>query len=251
MIRESFLQQFGIAIVVVLAIIGFMNIAPSGIASIESFFSTATVDNSGLPNLEEVQSVVGNISDIKPVYQTEFGGNVTGWKVVFIGNFSGEGTVKTRKELLGLAANINKAKAWPGKGYLSAQGCEQITLKPFTSEVYAKVGNSTAIGNLDTNWFRLVGKMSSKIESWDIMAHKEGDVEILQKISNNISLYKMYSWTVPEYPNAAPGSFDSIMYENGAYYWLKYDTSISGVSKKNIEELNKFLKQHNVTALSF
>lgn len=237
----------------VLGVIYLLQLMPAGIVYVETLISpTATlVDNSGLPSFEEVRSVTGNIGNITPVYQTEFGGNITGWKVSFRDNFSGEGVVKTRNELSQLNEDIGKANAWNGSKTLKDQGCQQVTLKPFTDEVIAKVGNSTAIGNIDTNWFQIVSKPTSKVQDWDIATYGDGDVEIVQKISNNITLFKMYAYEVPAHPDAEQGTWISVMTEPGVYLWLKYDTGINGVSKKNVEEMNKFLKQRNVTALSF
>jgi hypothetical protein len=189
----------------------------------------------GIPNLNEVQDLAGDISEIAPLRnQTEA---IVAWKIKFNkNNLSGEGIVKTRGDLRTLSSNLGNAEYVCTE--LVSNGCVGLTVNPFTMVVSAKIANSSVTGNASSKSFILSGPQ--KFVSND---HRN---ETVWKMNGIIGWNSMY------YSSDAKDLVVEIKEApelNGAWCSVKYYTysgSIWAISKSNVEDLNRFLLEHYI-----
>ena len=190
-------------------------------------------NESALPSMAEVQQVARNASVITPVYVDPFIHTTVAWTVSFRqDNLFGQGQVKTIGELNGLAGKIQAAGETVST--LKNQGCEQISVAPFSGAVSAKIGSATITGNFTTNQYNIYGteQFVSAPKGWSVWSIEYVD-------------YKRIGQFVIEDDHGVRGNCPDCIV--GDWYRLRYTTPINGVSKKNVDALKLQLKQLNVT----
>jgi len=192
------------------------------------------IDNSGMPNLTEF-SLLGDVASVQPVYEDPFVKTIVAWKIVFKGKLFGMGRVNTRKQLSELNLSIQKANSLVAT--LETQGCENVVVSPFTMEVNCKIGASTVVGNASTGSYNIFGPEEIKFQPdcWMNDYCGDGVYHLYKPLDNGVIIETALYGCRPN---------------KGDLYRVKTVVNIDGVSKKNVEELNKLLKQQNVT-LSF